>query len=130
MVYYSEQEYFVADVVKYMALLACSISLLFMVLGLIGGRLIGLECMATIQLSFLSLLTLTEVSPSFASLSSLGLSFGYNRLKGYDLSQDIDRPFKLDSIDQHWVYNYNFMGIFLLFSLLVALICRLISMRS
>lgn len=130
MVYYSEQEYLVADVVKYMALLACSISLLFMVLGFIGGRLIGLECMATIQLSFLSLLTLAEVSPSFASLSSLGLSFGYNRLKSYDLSQDIDRPFKLDSIDQRWVYNYNFMGLLLLLSLLVALICRLISMRS
>lgn len=83
-----------ASIIKYMAIGASSIALLLAFLGLIAGRLVGLECLAVLQLSFLSLLTLTDVSPSFASLSYLGLSFGYNKVGSYEMGQSIDRPFK------------------------------------
>lgn len=69
------------------------LSIFFIVAGLFGGRLIGLECSGLIQLTFVCLLTLEDLSPTLSSLGMLHYSLGYNSIKPYDSSQNIDRPF-------------------------------------
>jgi hypothetical protein len=41
------------------------------VLGVISGKMVGVEMMAVIQISFLSLMTLESLNPCFAAISSL-----------------------------------------------------------
>lgn len=58
LVYYTDDNYQLANVVKYLALACSACALLFLLIGVVTGRLIGLECAALIQLTFISLLTL------------------------------------------------------------------------
>jgi len=46
-----------------------------------------------IQLTYLSLLTLDNMSPSFNQLQNLKISCGYNKLQNYKIDKSIDRPF-------------------------------------
>ncbi|MCB0369344.1 MAG: hypothetical protein KDD45_07790 [Bdellovibrionales bacterium] len=100
LVYYSEEDYAMANIAKYLAMFLGVCSVIFFMIGLFGRRLICLECLAAIQVSFLSLLTLEDLSPSFSSLEFLRYSMGYNSLKSYDLEQDVDRPFKSAEFNQ------------------------------
>ena len=47
-----------AKIVKFLALAADTCAVLFLVLGILGGRLVALECSGVIQLAFVSTLTL------------------------------------------------------------------------
>jgi hypothetical protein len=58
LVYYSDDNYQLANIVKYLSLACSGCAILFLLIGVITGKLIGLECAALIQLSFISLLTL------------------------------------------------------------------------
>jgi hypothetical protein len=54
------------------------LSFFLMIVGLFVGKLIVIEALAVVQISFLSLVTLSNLSPSFCALLPLELSFGYN----------------------------------------------------
>lgn len=56
--YYSETDYSMGSIVKYLALAAGACAILFLVLGILGGRIVGLECSGVIQLAFISTLEL------------------------------------------------------------------------
>lgn len=58
LVYYQDSDYSIAKAVKYLSISVGIISVLFIIAGLFGGRLIALECSAVIQLTFICLLTL------------------------------------------------------------------------
>lgn len=67
----------------------CSIiagsSLFFFILGLISGKMIGVDLMSVVQVSFFSLMTMVGLNPTFAALRSLQLANGYNNLGGNHL---------------------------------------------
>jgi hypothetical protein len=49
-------------------------------LGLISGKMIGVEMMAVVQIAFFSLMSLSQMNPCFSALSSLRFVNGYNQL--------------------------------------------------
>lgn len=57
----------------------------------------------------------------------LYLCFGYNKLRSYDYSQQIERPFKSAEFDKLLVYNYNVMGLIVFVPLVAAIICKLVA---
>jgi hypothetical protein len=83
LIYYDS--YGMADVVKYLSIFIGVAALLMFAAGFFGGRLIGLECMAVIQLSYMMLLTVEDLSASLSGLSYLRYSFGYNSITAYDM---------------------------------------------
>jgi hypothetical protein len=91
--YYDDSSYGLANITKYLATFLAVLSVLFTFAGLFGGRIIGLECSGVIQLTFVCLLTLEDLSPTLSSLGMLQYSLGYNKIQPYDSSQKIDRPF-------------------------------------
>lgn len=115
---------------KYLSIALGVAAVLMTVAGLLGGRLIGLECSAVIQLTFLCLLTLEDLSPSLDNLTYLGYSFGFNAIKAYDLGQNVGRPYKSSKINAQFVYNYNIMAAMVAIPAIVAIVCRVASSRA
>lgn len=65
---------------------------LFMMLASIAcGKMVGIEMMAVFQITFFSLMTLSQMNPCFAALSYLWLVNGYNVLNNNHLS-DVFTP--------------------------------------
>lgn len=76
--FYDEQTYNIANIISLLCTAASAIGLTFFLIGMIYGKMIAVEMMAVLQVSFLSLLNLTQVNPCFAALSSLRLANGFN----------------------------------------------------
>lgn len=74
---YSDDEYGSAAMVKTVATAASLLGLVMFLFGAFAGKLIGIELIAVFQISFLSLTTLENLSPSFESLSALAYSCGF-----------------------------------------------------
>lgn len=72
--------YQIAGAVKIVGIIAVSFAILFFLLGIIAGKIIGIEMMAVIQLSYLSLLSLRSLNPSLNMLSQLFFVNGFNNL--------------------------------------------------
>lgn len=106
------------------------LAVLFLIAGIFGGRLIGLQCSGVIQLTFISTLTLQNLSPNFNALESLGWSLGYNKLKSYNYSESIDKSLKSTQFSRLFIQNYNFMGIIVFLPVIAALICKIIEKQK
>ena len=66
LIYY--EDYGIAKIAQYMVIAICVLSILMFFAGLYGGRLIGLEYLALVQLTFLSLLTVEDLSATLNEL--------------------------------------------------------------
>ena len=60
LIYY--EDYGVSNIAQYLAIAVAILSLLLFLAGFLGGRLISLECLALVQLTFLCLLTIEDLS--------------------------------------------------------------------
>jgi hypothetical protein len=67
-----------AKIINIASMAVSILALAFFILGFYSGKLIALECITVFQLTFLSLLTIENISPTFASLQFLSYSCGYN----------------------------------------------------
>jgi hypothetical protein len=74
---YSDDEYAQSSIVANVAMAVSAAAAALFLLGYLSGKLIGLECVTVFQLTFLSLLTCENLSPSFYGLSYLAYSCGY-----------------------------------------------------
>lgn len=126
LVVYNQDTYSLSSTVKYVAFGIGGLGLFVSFLALIGGRLIGLETVAIIQITFFSLITLDKMSPTVSALSGLGLSCGYNKLQNYDISQKIEVPFKGIEWDASFLLNFNIMSLFVILPLLISLIAKIL----
>lgn len=77
---YDDSVYQTAGVVKIIASLAFGLGMIFFFLGIAAGKIIGIEMMAVIQISYLSLLSLNSLNPSLNLISELFFVNGYNNL--------------------------------------------------
>ena len=75
---YEDTVYLFADVVKYFAITIAVGALILFFMGYYAGKLVAIEVIFMFQLSFFSLLTITDLTPTFFSLSGLTYSKGYN----------------------------------------------------
>ena len=130
LVFYEDSEYGMAKIVIYLAIMLAVAALLLFLAGLFGGRLIGLECLALVQLSFLSLLSVEDLSATLSELQYLRLSFGYNSVAPYDYGQGLGRPFVAAQLSRPLVLNFNIMAGLILVPLIAALVFKIASAKA
>jgi hypothetical protein len=87
--------------------------------------------MAVIQISYLSLITLSSLNPCFNALSNIWFVNGFNYFslfKGH--LRDSDTPLEVKGINLYsrFLENYNLTILLILTPFLVGLICLIISM--
>jgi hypothetical protein len=87
--------------------------------------------MAVIQISYLSLITLSSINPCFNALSNIWFVNGFNYFslfKGH--LRDSDTPLEVKGINLYsrFLKNYNLTILLMLTPFLVGLICLIISM--
>ena len=111
--------------ITYLSTLVGGCGIIFGLVGLIGGRIVGLEGAAVIQLAFLSLTTLKDMTPCFRALLGLSYSCGYNSLKDFDATSKVASPIKGIRFEDTFSDNYNIMSLMVFLPLLIALITRL-----
>ena len=101
-------------------------SILLCLLGFFGGKLVALEAAAISQLTFYSLLSLNDMSPSYAALTKLAISNGYNQIKSYDMgvNNPMSKNIKGVSLEGEFIYNYNFMALMVFLPFLIALVTK------
>ena len=91
-------------------------SLLTFILGIFAGRLVGVEMMAVIQISYLSVLMLSSVNPCFKALSKIWFVNGINyyQFVGNILKDPyITNEMKGISLYSRFFENYNLTMILL-----------------
>jgi hypothetical protein len=98
-------------------------------LGVISGKMVGVEMMAVIQISFLSLMTLDGLNPCFAAISSLKFVNGYNELSRLTSITDLFLPIppKFIGLFSFFVNNLNFTLAIIVIPLLVAAVAFILS---
>ena len=84
--------------------------------------------MGVLQVSFLSLITLTELNPCFSALSSLWLVDGFNSLTQKNCLEDELSPEQSKGINlfSQFLENYNFTMALVFVPMLVALIALIL----
>jgi hypothetical protein len=126
--FYDPATYELAGIIASVCTAISAIAGVFFVLGLISGKMVGVEMMAVVQISFFSLVTLSQLNPCFAALSSLKLVNGYNSLNHNHLADQFT-PTKPKGIFlfSRFIENLNFTVAIILVPLLVALISFILS---
>jgi len=126
--FYDNFTYTLAGIISKLALAVGILSLLLFFLSMISGKMIGVEMMAVLQITFFSLITLTEMNPCFSSLSYLWLVNGYNSLQNNPLSDPlIPNQVKGIQMFSQFVQNFNFTLALVFIPLLISLISFILS---
>jgi hypothetical protein len=126
--FYDDSTYKTANIISTVSTAISAAALVFCVLGLISGKMIGVEMMAVIQISFFSLVSLSQLNPCFAALSSLKLVNGYNSLNNDHLKDQLTPTApKGIFLFSRFTENFNFTLAIVLVPLLVALISFILS---
>ncbi len=117
-----------ANIVSLLCLAISVTSLVFFVLGLISGKMVGVEMMAVVQISFFALMTLSQLNPCFAALSQLRFVNGYNSLNNNHLEDQLspNQP-KGIFLFSRFAENFNFTAAIVVVPLLVALVAFVLS---
>lgn len=126
--FYDPATYKLAGIIASVCTAISAIAGVFFLLGLISGKMVGVEMMAVVQISFFSLVTLSQLNPCFAALSSLKLVNGYNSLNHNHLADQLTptNP-KGIFLFSRFTENFNFTLAIILVPLLIALISFILS---
>lgn len=84
--FYDDSTYSLADMISKVSTGVSGLSLAVFMASIISGKMVGVEMMAVLQVTFFSLITLSQMNPCYAALSSLWLVNGYNSLNKNNLS--------------------------------------------
>jgi hypothetical protein len=111
-----------------LALVVTCLAILLFLLGYLSAKLVGLELITIFQITFLSLVTLENLSPALHSISFISYSCGYNiRDLVNSASLRIHSRFVPVKFSQSFINNYNLTVIVILLPLLIALVLSLIN---
>lgn len=124
---YSEDDYSSAALVKTLATAASLLALAMFLFGAFAGKLIGIELIAVFQISFLSLTTLENLSPSFESLSMLAYSCGFAVKNIQPSTAKVGRRFNPLSLKAPFLENYNVTAVMIVLPLILSLIFWLVN---
>lgn len=127
--YYDESVYQIANIIRLLCMAAAGLAWLFFLIGMISGKMIGVEMMAVLQASFVSLVSLQELNPCFKALSSLQLVNGYNSVSAQDIMEDSLVPDQPRGIFLYarFLENYNITSVLIFIPLLVGLVVMILS---
>lgn len=125
-VFYDQGIYQISNVIQILGYVVVASSLFVFVAGIFCGKLVGVEMMAVVQISYLSLLSLDQLNPSFRALSKIQFVNGYNYhylSKGHLFDQLAPVQVKGMYMYSYFLQNYNLTVILVLLPLLMSLIC-------
>ena len=77
-IFYDNSVYQLAQISEIIGYIVASSSLFFFLLGIFVDKLVGVEMMAVIQITHLSLLTLDNLNPIFKTLANVWFVNGFN----------------------------------------------------
>lgn len=77
-VHYDDSFYKLAQIIEILAYIISGLALLLFFVSVCCGKLVGVEMMSVLQMSFLALMTLSCLNPCFKSLSRLQYVNGFN----------------------------------------------------
>ena len=107
-------------------MVASILSLLMFLMGLYKGKLIGLELVSVFQISYLSLITIENLTPMYSSFSYLSYSCGLS-INLLSSNANIGKQFKLLNMSEPFMNNYNINTAFVILPLILSLILYLIN---
>lgn len=117
--------------ISILSTLIVALGLLLYILGMFARKLIGLELMGVIQISYLSLVRLPILNPCFKMLSAMWFVNGfnyYNLSKDHLLDQNTTIQIKGMQFYSNFIKNYNFTFLLLIIlPLLIAFIVFILS---
>ena len=85
-------------------MVASILSLLMFLMGLYKGKLIGLELVSVFQISYLSLITIENLTPMYSSFSYLSYSCGLS-INLLSSNANIGKQFKLLNMSEPFMNN-------------------------
>lgn len=126
--FYTDQVYQIESIIQKLAMAIAASSLVFCMIGIIAGKMVGIEMMAVVQISFFSLVTLSQLNPCFAALSNLQFVNGYNSLNRNPLHDQLT-PIQPRGIQlfSRFTENFNFTVAVIVIPALSALVCFILS---
>ena len=129
LLYYEEDHYNVAKVVKYLGFAISALSYLLFFVGYFGAKLVAIECLAVVQLSGMLLFSLKNMNPTVAALEPLSLSLGLVPLiKGYKYEiSNLSPHFKYLFLTNGLLDGQNVFLILVLVPMSLALVVKLLS---
>lgn len=119
-----------AKVVSILAYVVAALSLLLFLLGIFARKLIGLEMVAVVQISYLSLLALSSMSPCFRALSNIWFVNGFSYFslsKGHLLDPHTPLPVKGIYLYSRLLENYNITFLLIIVPYLFSLVCLVLA---
>ena len=128
---YSQDVYSSQNLVSTLSLVVGLMALMMMILGCCVpvGKLIVLECLAVVQLSYFSLMQFKKIPPTFIGLKDLMFSNGYNDASMFgSVSQGVQDVYKLMGMQRSVISNDNIsLVLFVIIPVVIGLIGHLIS---
>lgn len=119
-----------AKIVSILAYMVAAFSLLLFLLGIFARKLIGLEMVAVVQISYLSLLALSSMTPCFRALTNIWFVNGFSYFflsKGHLLDPHTPLPVKGIFLYSRLLENYNITFLLIIIPYLVSLICLVLA---
>ena len=104
-----------------------ALALLLFLLGYYSGKLIALELISIFQLTFFSLLSAYNLSPSFVALKALSYSTIYNLVLFPKASKSSITQFSLFNYDLNFANDFNIASLLVIFPLIISLILFLVN---
>ena len=126
---YGKDVYELAETISVLSEVVCILAWLMMLIGLFAGKLVGVEMMAVIQFSFLSLISLKTVNPCVNALSSLRWINGFNSLELSNILDDTITPPQPKGLYLYsqFAENYNITSLLILLPLLSGIVILILS---
>lgn len=130
--YYDPTVYKLASVIGLFATAISIAALVVYFIAILGYKMVGIQMMAVLQISFLSLMLISDVNPCFQALANLWLVNGYNRINASHYLQDQLTPIPPKGIYLYsrYLQNYNFTLILIIIPFIVSLIGWLLKGRT
>lgn len=129
--FYDEGTYGRSKAITFLAEVIAGCYLLFYLLAVFMRKLVGIEMMGVIQISFLSLLTLPSLNPNFEALFTIWFVNGFNyfSLSSKSHLKDIYTPLQVKGVSlfSRFTENYNITFALILIPYLISLICFILS---
>lgn len=122
---YSDSTYLMSKIIYIFSMILSILSLISFLIGYKTGKIIGLELVTIFQVTFLSLTGLSNISPSFSSLSGLSFSCGFN----INLSKSTfsSRQFVPLNLSLSFLNNFNITAIVIIVPLIISLVVFLVN---
>ena len=127
--YYSGYYYTIGKIVKYLSLVIAVVSIILLILGYFGCKLLSIECIAVVQLAGLLLVTIDNMGSTYPGLKYLSLTLGITSFHNYYYYEDTKVPLHIRTIvtSNNTIYFINIFLLVILIPIIVGIVIKILS---